>query len=314
MNRRVYPVFALVVALGLLTLPGCLAAAADSDMEARKAKIAENLKAAYPQLQTAGIVMDDLVASEFEGLFEGSFTIGGKQTQNFLVSADDTKLYMISEPINVSRSAEEIEAELAKQKTAAAEKAKAAMAELNAGINEMPIRGKADAPVTIVEFSDFQCPYCSRGAATVEQALEKYPEDVRFVFMHFPLNFHPWAKPAAIAANCAGSQNHDAFWSLHDAYFKNQKAITPANVVAKSKEFLAGTGIDMDAWSTCAEDKTSETYKTASAAVDSEMALGQKLGVTGTPGFFINGEFLNGAVPLPQMEAAIQRAKEAVTQ
>ena len=143
----------------------------------------------------------------------------------------------------------------------------------------------------------------------MEEVLEKYPDDVKFYFMHFPLGFHPWAKPASIAANCAGNQNADAFWVLHDAYFVNQKALTPDNVVSKSKGYLDGSGIDMVAWEKCAGDASSAEYKEEAQKVDAEMALGQSLGVSGTPGFFVNGEFLNGAQPLPAFVTIIDNIK-----
>ena len=160
-----------------------------------------------------------------------------------------------------------------------------------------------------IEWSDFQCPYCARGADVVEEVIEKYPNDVKFIFMHFPLGFHPWAKPAAIAANCAGNQNHEAFWVLHDGYFKDQKQLTPDNVVAKSRDYLKGSEIDMAVWETCAADTNSDEYKAEAQKVDADMALGQEMGVSGTPGFFINGEFLNGAQPVEQFVAIIEKSK-----
>ncbi|MEM1178143.1 MAG: thioredoxin domain-containing protein, partial [Acidobacteriota bacterium] len=128
------------------------------------------------------------------------------------------------------------------------------------------------------------------------------------VFKHFPLGFHPWAKPAAVAANCAANQNDDAFWLLHDKFFEHQKELNPENVMAKSKEFLTGSDLNMATWSACAEDKESAEYKAAAALVDSDMNLGKSLGVTGTPGFFVNGTFLNGAQPLAAFEPLIQQA------
>ena len=257
--------------------------------------------------------MGEITPSDFAGLEQGSFTIsqgGRSQTQQFLVSSDDTRLYVISgEPIDVSRSQEEIEAEVAERQQEEARAAAERHAELQEAVAGRPVRGNPDGSVLIVEFSDFQCPYCARGADTVEQILEKYGEDVRFVFKHFPLGFHPWAKPASIATHCAGKQSPDAFWSLHDEYFRNQKQITSDNVLAKSKEYLAGSGIDMAAWTTCAEDSSSEEYKAAAAVVDADMQLGQKLGVSGTPGFFVNGTFLNGAQPLSAFEPLIEKAR-----
>ncbi len=307
--RKLIPILAiaLVVATGLVAL-----ATAEEDVEARKARILANLRLAFPQLAEMDASISTLEPSEFEGLDRGSFQLtnrGQQQTQNFLVAADDTKFYLVSgEPIDVSRSAEEIEAELAKQ--AAEELARAAerLREIEAAVAGRPVRGNPDAPVLIVEFSDFQCPYCARGATTVEQILEKYPDEVRFVFKHFPLNFHPWAKPASIAAHCAAQQDPDAFWTLHDEYFANQKTLNPGNVLAESRKYLDGSDVDLAAWSVCAEDKESAEYEAAAAAVDADMAFGQKLGVSGTPGFFVNGEFLNGAQPLAAFEPLIAKA------
>ncbi len=275
----------------------------------RKDKILANLKHKYPQLAKATVVMGDLKASRYGSLDEGSFTVNGKP-QNFLISNDDTELYMVSAPIDVSMSAEELKVAQAKREAEEAAAAAERNVELAALAEGVPIKGNPDAPVTIIEFSDFQCPYCSRAANTVEQILAKYPNDVKFVFQHFPLGFHPWAKPAAIASECAANQNDDAFWTLHDKYFENQKALNPGNVIAKSKEYLEGSEVDMEQWSNCAENQESEEYKAASAAVDAAMAAGKKHGVSGTPGFFVNGHFLNGAQPLAAFEPLIEAAKK----
>jgi protein-disulfide isomerase len=296
------------VLAGLLALAPALAQ--DDPVEARKGRILANLKLAYPQLEKMNLVMGEIGPSEYSGLDQGSFNVNGRQDQSFFVSKDDTKLYLINgTPIDVSRSQEEIQAEIAKREEAQAAEAVERRKELDAAVTGRPLRGNPDAPITIVEFSDFQCPYCKRGASTMEELVEKYPNDVRFVFQHFPLSFHPWARPAAIASLCASMQNDAAFWKLHDSFFENQGQLNPGNVLAKSKEYLAGTGIDMDAWSTCAEKKDSEEYKAASARVDADTALGQKLGVSGTPGFFVNGQFLNGAQPISAFEPLIQAAK-----
>ncbi|MEM6794214.1 MAG: DsbA family protein [Acidobacteriota bacterium] len=308
--RTTVPVLALGVLVGCFALGSAPAGAdGEEDLEARKAKILANLILKYPQLQEVSPTMGALEASEYEGLDQGSFIVRGRP-QQFLVSSDDTKLYLIQEPLDVSRSKEEIDAELAKRAAAEAEKSKERMAKLEASVAGRPFLGNPEAPVTIVEFSDFQCPYCARGAATVEQILEKYPQDVKVVFKHFPLGFHPWAKPAAIAANCAGNQKMDAFWTLHDKYFEKQKELKPDNVIDMSRTFLADSGLDMGAWDTCAADTESEQYKKEAASVDADMALGQSLGVSGTPGFFVNGTFLNGAQPIAAFEPLIAAAKK----
>jgi protein-disulfide isomerase len=314
MHRPFKTTFVLLLALVACQLTPA-PTAAQEDPEARQARILANLKLAFPQLEKMDVTINEIVASDFAGLDKGSFTVGNAgqtQEQQFLVSSDDTQLFLISgAPIDVSRSQQEIQAELESRQQEAAQAAAARQQDLEESVAGLPTRGNPDGTVLIVEFSDFQCPYCTRGAATVEQILEKYGEDVRFVFKHFPLNFHPWAKPAAIASHCAGTQKPEAFWSLHDEYFKNQKQITPENVLAKSKEYLADSGIDMAAWAGCAEDTTSSEYQAAAAVVDADMAFGQQLGVTGTPGFFVNGEFLNGAQPLSAFEPVIAKAKSA---
>lgn len=299
---KILPALAIAVMVSQIAL----APAAMAD-DARKAKILANLKLEFPQLDEANVVMGEISASSLGDLDEGSFTVNGRSNQQFLVTKDDSALYLIAgNPIDVSRSEDEINAAVAARKAEEAKAAAQREAELAAAIEGLPTRGNKDGKITIIEFSDFQCPYCTRGATTVEQILEKYPNDVKFVFKHFPLGFHPWAKPAAIAANCAANQNEDAFWTLHDKYFEEQKALNPGNVLAKSKEYLASAGLDMDKWSNCAENQESEEYKAEAAAVDADMAFGQKMGVTGTPGFFVNGRFLNGAQPINAFEPIIQ--------
>ncbi len=305
--------------------------------DARKAKIMENLKLKFPQLGSMNATLSEFKASPWHGLDEGTFSMTGpqgqQQKQYFVVTQDDKALFlsMTPEAINVSfseteRAAEKVkmDAERAKAEVDArrqaeekmkgdAVKAKETAPEMAKSVEGLPFRGKANAPVTIVEFSDFQCPFCTRGYKTMEDVLKKYPNDVKFVFKHFPLPMHPWAKPASVAAYCAGLQNGDAFWMLHDGYFNRQNEVTLDNVVAKSKEFLTGSKLDMKKWSACAETKDSPEYKAAEKAVDDSVAFGQKHGVSGTPGFFVNGMFINGAQPVETFDAAIAAVKNAAS-
>jgi len=171
----------------------------------------------------------------------------------------------------------------------------------------MASRGPDDAPVTIFEFSDFQCPYCARGFDTVEELLQRYPEEIRFVYLHYPLSNHNWAKPAAIASICAANQDDEAFWPLHDSYFRNQGDITPETVIEDSRRHLEGTGIDLDLWQTCALDMESADYLYAEAKVEASMEAAERdFGVTGTPAFFINGQRLSGAHPIETFEEIVQ--------
>jgi protein-disulfide isomerase len=318
MNRsKTIHVPALAFLVGLVLLVPAFAVAeeaADADpgaeAEARKARILANLKLKFPQLEQASIKVGDIVPTEFEGLDQGSFTMPGRGgTQQFLVSRDDKKFWLTSgDPIDVSLTEDEIKTLVAEREAAKQLEAEERQTELAEATKGAPARGNPAAPVTIVKFSEFQCPYCTRGAATVAELLEKYPDDVKYVFKHFPLGFHNWAKPAAIASQCAANQSADAFWTLHDKYFEAQRTLTAENIMEMTKGYLADAGIDMEQWSTCAEDTESETYKAALAVVDADAALGTKLGVTGTPGFFVNGHFLKGAQPATAFEPLIQAA------
>ncbi len=304
MHQLLSSLFAVVLMAGC-TLAAC---AQTPDVQAeRKARILANLIHQLPQLDRLDPRMGDLSPAPMPGFDLGSFsfmTQQGRQQQAFLVSTDDRYLYLIAAgPFDVSRSQDEL--------AQAEEEARQQRHEmLMMAARNYPTRGNPDAPITIVEFSDFQCPYCSRASGTVKEVLAKYPDDVRLVYAHFPLNFHAWARPSAIAAVCAAEQDNDAFWKLHDYYFANQQAITPENVIAKSRDVLAGTNVDLEAWQACAADTTSEAYQAAARRVDAEMQLGVQLGVTGTPGFFINGRFLNGSQPLEAFEQAIQAARK----
>lgn len=163
-----------------------------------------------------------------------------------------------------------------------------------------PFKGKENAKVTIVEYSDYQCPFCARGYATLEnEVMKEYGDKVKFVYKNFPLGFHPWAELGAIAVECAGVQNKDAYWKLYAYYFENQKDVNPQNVKDKAKEALKDSKIDMAKWEKCYDNK--ETLPTVKA----DMAEGQSVGVTGTPAFLINGRLLSGAQPFPQFKAVI---------
>jgi protein-disulfide isomerase len=150
-----------------------------------------------------------------------------------------------------------------------------------------PSKGADDATVTIVEFSDFQCPFCARATEPVEQILQKYPEDVKVYFLHFPLTtIHPNAKPAAIASECAHRQGQ--FWPMHDKMFENQQALTRENF----EEWASEIGLDVAAFQACLDDEA------VAERVDADMAMGEKAGVGGTPSFFINGVQHQG-IPSP---------------
>jgi len=158
-----------------------------------------------------------------------------------------------------------------------------------------PARGPEDARVTIVEFSDFQCPFCKRADGVVKQVLSKYPNDVRIVYRHLPLvSIHPNAMPAAEAASCAADQGK--FWEFHDLLFENQKALQPEDLLG----YATTVGLDTEAFQACIDAGTHRAAITA----DSEAA--EAAGVTGTPAFFVNGVLLTGAQPPEEFYKVIE--------
>lgn len=293
--------------------PACGQAVSSDDSAERKARILANLVFEFPQLEQYSIDITTLEPSEVPGLDQGTFTVNGQQTQLFLVTQDNEQFFMVaSEPVDVSRTDDELAQALADREAEATAEVGKRKKALDEAVEGLPMRGNPDADITIVEFSDFQCPYCSRASTTVEQVIEQYGDDVRLVYLQYPLGNHPWARPASIAALCAAQQDPAAFWTLHDNYFQNQPTITPDNVMAKSREFLAGTSVDAESWTSCTEDATSEAHQQALATLDRDMALAKEYGVSGTPGFFVNGRYLNGAQPFEAFEAVIQEAKAEI--
>ena len=147
-------------------------------------------------------------------------------------------------------------------------------------VGDSPIKGNRDALVTIVEYSDFQCPYCARSGTVLEQVLEKYGDRVRLVYKHFPLNFHPAARPAAIASLAAHEQGR--FWEMHDVLFANQRSLDPK----KMHDYATQAGLDVDRFGRDMEAKRAEYDKRVSAEYNSGVAAA----VRGTPTLYINGK------------------------
>lgn len=156
-----------------------------------------------------------------------------------------------------------------------------------------PRQGAKNAKVTIVEFSDFQCPFCGRVVPTVKQLLEKYPRDVQVVFVNQPLPFHENAKGAAKAFLAARGQNKA--WQLHDKMFANQQALTAPQLEGYAKE----VGLDVAKWKKELDDPTTERM------LADDQALASSVGANGTPTFFINGRELSGAQPFPAFQAIV---------
>lgn len=153
-----------------------------------------------------------------------------------------------------------------------------------------PFRGSEKAKVTIVEFSDFECPFCIRAQSTTKQLRAKYGDRVRWVFRHFPLDFHAKAMGAHIAATCVYQTKPDAFWPFFDGVFdpaRDKKVLDPASLRTRA----LGLGVDAAKFDACVQ--APETRH----SVEADIADGGKVGVTGTPAFFINGRMISGAQP-----------------
>ncbi len=156
-----------------------------------------------------------------------------------------------------------------------------------------PSKGPDNAPITIVEFSDFQCPFCGKANTSVDEVLKSYEGKVRVVFRHYPLPFHQEAPKAAEASLCAADQGK--FWEYHDKLFANQSALK----VEDLKKHASDLGLDAARFNECLDSgKKAEI-------VSKDKADGEKAGVTGTPAFFINGVALSGAVPASEFKTII---------
>jgi protein-disulfide isomerase len=168
-----------------------------------------------------------------------------------------------------------------------------------------PARGPKDAPVTIVEFADFQCPYCARVLPTLKRLEEQYGDQIRLVFRHFPLSFHKQAAKAAEAAECAREQGK--FWEMHASLFARQANLEVADLNQRASDL----GLNTEQFGQCLE---SGKY---SAAWRKDMSHGSSYGVSGTPAFFINGRSLSGAQPYESfaevIEEELERAADAAS-
>ncbi len=150
-----------------------------------------------------------------------------------------------------------------------------------------PLRGNPDAPVTIVEFADFHCPFCRQVVPTLQQILEKYGSKVKFAFKNVPLDdLHPGVRKVHEAAQCATEQGK--FWEYYDTVYSAESVAEPA----KLKELAQQSGLDFDAFAGCLDAERSRD------AVQKDIDEAQRLGITFTPAFFINGRIVSGAQPL----------------
>lgn len=181
-----------------------------------------------------------------------------------------------------------------------------------------PSKGASDAKVTLVEFSDYQCPFCKRFHETLAEAVRRWPDQVRVVFKQYPLGMHKWARPAARATACAGLQSDAQFWSLSDFLFANQAAITPENIRERTLAWAAeAPGLDRQRFDACLDSRQ------ADEVLQRDFLLAQKYQIMGTPTLFVNGlrrtpvrspDELKFAIDqaLARLEKTVQEAPQAV--
>ena len=165
---------------------------------------------------------------------------------------------------------------------------------------EAPFEGGDKAKVTIVEFSDFQCPFCSKGAKVVGEIHKKYGNKVKIAFKQFPLPMHHDAMGAAEASMCVYDQNKEKFWKFHDTAFANQDKLDPESLAKHAK----ASGVDEKKFKECVDSHKYADF------VKKDQSYGEKLGVRSTPTFFINGQLLSGALPLEQFSEVIDEELE----
>ena len=231
----------------------------------------------------------------------GKFISGAMPFDTFKAVIDD-QLKKADELLKKGTSQDDLYKTIVAENVKAAPAAPAAAAaapnpdqkfEVQAG--NSPSRGPKNAPVTIVEWSDFQCPFCGRVEPTLKQVLDQYPGKVRIVWKNQPLPFHPNAMPAAEAAMAAYEQGNEKFWTFHDKFFENQTQLSPAFYETTAKD----AGVDVSKW------KSSVEGHHAQSSIQADMAAGSALGANGTPTFFINGHKLVGAMPFDSFKQVI---------
>jgi len=159
--------------------------------------------------------------------------------------------------------------------------------------------GAKDAPVVMVEYTDFQCPFCSRSQGTIKELKTKYGNKLKHVFRHYPIPSHAGAKPGALASMCANDQGK--FWEYHDVLFEKAREINDENIIKWAEELK----LDMPKFKKCFTEKKYDAY------VDKHFKSGQEYGVSSTPSFFINGIPVIGAKPKAEFETIIDEALKA---
>jgi protein-disulfide isomerase len=280
------PVLALGAALLLLAgLGGAQNATPAKKTALDKATLEAYVRHIYVMDSRITIKVSDATASEVPGFKDVTVHASmGPQTQDikFLISNDGSKILQAT-VYDVNHNP--FHSDLDKIKTLGS-----------------PNYGTENAPVVIVAFSDFECPYCREEAKMLrENLLKAYPTQVRYYLKTFPLeSLHPWARAGAIASRCASKQSDAAFWSYHDWIFEHQAEITADNLKDKVGEWAkTAQGVDPLQLNSCMASKETEPI------VNADLEMGHKLDINGTPTLFVNGRRNDRTIDWPNLKAII---------
>lgn len=169
----------------------------------------------------------------------------------------------------------------------------------------VPVRGTGQAPVTVAVFSDFQCPFCAGMAKVLNGLADSEGDRLRVIYHYFPLPIHPWARKAAAAAACAQRQSNAAFWSLHDFLFAHQRGLSADNLGQRVADWARMTpNLDSKRFERCIDEGLT------SGQIEQDVALGEELGVGGTPALFLNGGPVDG-LSAGELRALVRRVAGA---
>jgi protein-disulfide isomerase len=277
----------------VLVCLGCSAQSAPSDVIQ---KIERQVRVTYSIPASVKITVGPLRPSDFANYDALTITMEGgekKQTYDFLLSKDGKTLARVTK------------LDLTKDPYAEAMK--------KIDLNGRPTRGNKDAKVVVVNFDDFQCPFCSRMHQTLfPELLKEYGDRVQFVYKDYPLSeIHPWATHAAVDANCLAAQNNDAYWDFADHIHANQREVNSEK--GRDAQFAAldrltteqgqKHNLDQTKLQSCVKAQNEDTIKAS-------MREAEGVGVTATPTLFVNGQEMDGALPVSEMRAALDRALE----
>jgi protein-disulfide isomerase len=262
----------------------------------------ETLKSLNPQWGAVNFEFDKMEPSPVPNFYQARFYV--KQQDRLIpvvvYISKDSKILFLGQVINLTEKKNLTQDFAGSEKYPPIDMSKI---DLNNGAKI----GNPNAPIKIVEYSDFQCPFCKRGAGTIKEVLNTYGDKVFFVFKHLPLPMHNLAKNMAIAAECAAEQNPKAFWAFHDAFFSDDFVAGDADMLKeKVSELAKKENLDVAKFQDCYSNVRTE------AKVMAQSNEAKEINVQSTPTFIINGEKIAGALPLEHFKKVIdQKLEEA---